>query len=84
MACFKRFKVRVPSEGRWCLVFKSHVRPSLVVVHAPGFHDGLGLFQGCEPVGVEAFIAQRSVERLDEAVVRRLAWPAEIDLGVVA
>lgn len=66
------------------MVFESHVRPILLVVHALGLHDGMDLVQGGEPVDIEAFIAQRSVERLDEAVVRRLAGPAEVDLGVVA
>ncbi len=32
---------------------------------------------------VEAFVAQRTVERLDEAIIGWLAWPAEIDLGLV-
>ena len=32
---------------------------------------------------VKAFVAQRSIERLDEVVICWLAWPAKVDLGLV-
>jgi hypothetical protein len=69
MAHFKPFRNRTPSESRGGLVVESHVRPNLVVVHAPGLHDSLNLGQGGESVDVEAFITQRSVERFNVAIV---------------
>src|SRR5262249_43175834 len=77
------FSDRSPSEIFWSLVLESHVRPDLIVVHAPGLYDRLNLGQGTEPMDVKAFVAQRSIERLDEAVIGWLAWPAKVDLGLV-
>lgn len=39
--------------------------------------------QGSEPIGGKAFIARRAVERFDEVVVGRFAWPAEINLALL-
>jgi len=59
--------------------FQSLVRPTHIVVLAPSF-DSLSSFLQCfEPVYIQTFIAQRSVEGLDEAVVGRLAGSAEVD-----
>jgi hypothetical protein len=74
MAFSQPFSDRSPSEVFWSLVLESHVRPDLIVVHAPGLHDRLNLGQGAEPMDVKAFVAQRSIERLDEAVIGWLAW----------
>ena len=37
---------------------KRAVRPTLIVVHAPGFEDSLGLGERCEQVPVQALITQ--------------------------
>jgi hypothetical protein len=34
-------------------------------------------------MNIQTFVAQRSVERLDERVIRRLAWSREVDPGSV-
>ena len=59
------------------------VRSNLVVVSAPSFQLFAGVGKAHEPVGVQAFRPQLAVERLDEAVVGRLAGPGEVQGDVV-
>ena len=63
----------------WRDVIESHVRPSLIVVPAPGLDGRFCILHGFEPVQVQTFIAQRAIEGLDVAVVGRFAWPAEVN-----
>jgi hypothetical protein len=60
-------------------IAKSHVRTALIVVASPRLDQPPGLCDRGEPVQVEAFIAEGSVERFDVGVVRRLAWSREVD-----
>lgn len=55
------------------------MRTTLVVVGPPSFDPLLSVFHRLEPVHVQALVAERSVERFDEAVVRGLARAAEVD-----
>ena len=59
------------------------MRTALVVFDPPGLDQPPRLGQRLEPVDVQAFVAQRAVERLDKRVVRRLAWSREVDPGSV-
>ena len=58
---------------RRCEPTKARVWSLGVVVDPPCFDDPSGLAKVREQVLVEAFVAQPAVERLDEAVLRRLA-----------
>lgn len=66
-----------------CQPIERRVRPTLIVVQSPSLDDLFCICQRSEPVVVEAFIAQRPVERFDEAVVGRFARTAEVDLALV-
>lgn len=55
------------------------MRPTLIVVPSPGLDLRPGVLERLEPVEVQAFVTERPVEGLDEAVVRRLPGAAEID-----
>lgn len=57
------------------LIADGAVRTDLIVVSTPMLHLLAGVVKGQEPVGVQAFRAELAVERLDEGVVGRLAWP---------
>ena len=46
---------------------------NLVVVAAPGFHDGLGLGAREEPLHAQALVAELAVEALADAILPRLA-----------
>ena len=59
------------------------VRANLVVVLAPSLHLFAGIGKRHEPMGVQAFRPELAVERLDEAVVRRLSWPREVQRHIV-
>lgn len=52
----------------------------VVVVLAPGIDRGASISKACEPVQVEAVLAELPVEALDERVLRRLAGLNEVDL----
>jgi hypothetical protein len=65
-------------QDRW-LVADGPVRPILVVVSEPSLHPFGRIRKRQEPVGVQALTAEAAVERLDEGVVRRLAWPREVE-----
>ena len=54
------------------------MRPTLVVLLPPRLHFLPGVRQIIEPVHVETFVPETSVERLDERIVRRLSRPREL------
>ena len=55
-----------------------------IVVHPPGFDGRLRLFQGIEPVEVEALVAEAAVEGLDECVIHGLTRPDGLELYTAA
>lgn len=55
------------------------MRTALIVVATPGLDLPPGLAQCLERVQVQALVAQRAVEGLDEGVVGRLARPGEVN-----
>ena len=69
----------LPGEFRRRQIIESLVRATLIVLNSPSFDLRPGLVNRLEPVNVQAFVPERSVERLDEAVVGRLAGPVEVD-----
>ena len=50
------------------LVIQRAMRPLLVVVHSPFLDDLPGIRHAREPMFVEAFVAQRTVEAEDEHI----------------
>lgn len=65
------------------LIADRPVGPFLIVVSAPSLYFFLGVCNGEEPMGVEAFGPEATVERLDEGIVRcDLAAPGLIQFGV--
>ena len=54
------------------------MRSVLIVVFAPSLQLFAGVGKAHEPMGVQAFRAQLTIERLDEAVIRGLTWPREV------
>ena len=38
------------------------VRPAMIIVHTPGFNDGLGISERRELVHVQTFVSQAAVE----------------------
>jgi hypothetical protein len=59
------------------------VRALFVVVFAPILQLGSGVVKGHEPMGVQAFGAEPTIERFDEGVVGRLAGPGEVERNAV-
>ena len=55
------------------------MRPILIVVSEPSLHLFGRIRKGQEPVLVQAFSPEPTVERLDEGVVGRLPWPREVE-----
>src|SRR4051812_3218379 len=55
------------------------VRTHLVVVSMPSLAFYTRLVEAEEPVRVQALRSELAVERFDERVVSRLAWPAEVE-----
>lgn len=51
------------------------VGPFLIIVSAPSLHLFLGIRKGQEPMGVETFGPETSIEGFDERFVGRLAGP---------
>ena len=71
---FRRHQMRcMPDEFCRRQVLESQVTPALVLLNAPSFDLRLGFVNRLEPVNVQAFVPERSVERPDEPVVGRLA-----------
>ena len=58
------------------------MRLDLVVVSSPILHFQSGVVKAHEPVRVQAFGPELPVERLDEAIVRWLARPREVENDV--
>ena len=52
--------------------------PDFVIVSTPILHFLPGVVKAQEPVGVQAFASELAVEGLDEAIVRRLSRPREV------
>lgn len=59
------------------------MRPLSIVVLPPGSDIPSGIFQRQEPVLVEAFLSEASIEGFDEGIVGGLPPPAEIKLNSV-
>jgi hypothetical protein len=55
------------------------VRSTRVIVLAPSFDLAPGVVTRKEPVGVQTFVPQPSVERFNQRVVGRFPWPTEVD-----
>lgn len=56
------------------------VRPMLIVVPSPRVDFVLRAFNRFEPVGVQAFLAEATVEALDDRAVGRSTATTEVDL----
>src|SRR5947209_12854772 len=52
---------------------KARMRPVMVVVDPPSLNDLASSVQAAEQVLVEAFVAEATIEALDEAILHRLA-----------
>jgi hypothetical protein len=59
------------------------VRAHLIVVSTPSLAFSSCLVEAQEPVGVQALGPEFAVQALDEGVVGRFAWPAEVERDVV-
>ena len=59
------------------------MRSALIIVPSPGLDLGTGIGQRQEPVGVQALVAQATIERFHEGIVGWLAWPAEVERDAV-
>lgn len=57
--------------GRWYFS-KRPVRATLIVFLLPGCDLHFGILERIEPAGIQAFIPEGVIERLDERVIRRL------------
>src|SRR5258708_35563288 len=55
------------------------MRTNLIVVSTPSLAFCSRLVEAQEPVCIQAFPPELAVEGLDEGVVGRLAWPAEVE-----
>ena len=55
------------------------VRTHLVVVSTPSLAFSTCFVEAQEPVGIQAFGSELAVERLDEGIVSRFAWPTEVE-----
>ena len=59
------------------------VRSDLVVVPSPGGDERFGMLDGCEPMLVEALVAELAVEAFDVGVLGGLAGMDQDELHVV-
>ena len=55
----------------------------MIVFLTPSFDELFCFDQSFEPVDIEAFIPEGSVQGFDKRVVGRLAWAREVDLHPV-
>lgn len=55
----------------------------VVVVKPPGFDEHLRVCQTDEPMGVETFVPEATVEALDKCVLNRLARSGELQLNLM-
>lgn len=60
-------------------VVDGHVRSTLLAVKAPGFEDDFRWFDRVEPANVQALVAHRTAEGLDEDVAGRFAGSAGVN-----
>lgn len=60
-------------------VAERRVRPEVIVILPPAFDLLAGIVERQEPVGVQALVPETAVERFDEGVVGRLAWPRIVE-----
>lgn len=65
------------SKRRWRPIVQGAMRALLVIVIAPLRQLCRGVLQRSKPFHVQAFIAQKSVEAFDIAVLHRAAWADE-------
>jgi len=59
------------------------MRPTLVVILAPSFDHLLCLTKRFEPVQIQAFLVNRSVEGFDKCAVGPSPWSAEVEVDLV-
>ena len=59
------------------------MRPALILVPSPDLDLGAGIGQRQEPVGVQALVAQATIERFHERIVRWLAGLAEVERDAI-
>src|SRR5690242_16666668 len=71
-------------KGRWGLVAQGGMWPSSVVISPPFFQAISGFFQREEPVLIEAFFAQPTVECFNERVVSWCPGTTESEFDSVA
>jgi hypothetical protein len=59
------------------------VRSTLVIMLSPSFDLAFGVVKRKEPVGVQSFVPQTSVERFDERVVGWFPRSTEVERDLV-
>jgi len=64
-------------------IAESAVGPIFVIVLPPTFDLVPGIIQAEEPVLVEAFLPEPTVEGLDIGIVCRLPWPGKVQRNVI-
>src|SRR5690554_4109076 len=64
-------------------VIQRAVGAHFVVVTTPGGDENTRLREASEPLVVQAFVAEATVETLDERVLRRLAGSDELQADVI-
>lgn len=62
---------------------EDRVEPSVVEVSRPFFDPGVGVGHRQDPGGVQAFLAQSAVERLDMRVVAGFSGPRDVQFDLV-
>src|ERR1700712_755719 len=72
-----------PARLNWRAVAERRVRPDVVVVVAPQSEFPSGISQAVEQLFIQQLVAQGSVERLDEAILLRLARVNVVPLNLV-
>lgn len=65
-------------QGNRDVISDRRARAFRIVVSTPSLQLFARIRKGQEPVGVQAFGPELAVERLDEAIVGRLARPREV------
>ena len=71
---------RLQGIFRWRQLLESLVRSAIIVVDSPGLDLLSCILKNFEPVKVQGFIAERSVEGFYETVVSEFSWATEIYL----
>lgn len=60
------------------------VRPTLIVIYAPGINDGLGMSERGDLVHVQTLVSQSSIRPLNEGIFHGFARPNKIQLNASA